>query len=147
MDQVKHKIDVFFQGYEARFASGIKGNVDVEGTAAAFADCFVEASPAGIICGRNDAGFRESIPKGYDFYRTIGTQSMKILSKETTSLDDLHFVCKVHWRSTYLKKHTKDQEMIDFDVFYILQHLNDTIKIFAYITGDEQKVLKDRGLI
>jgi hypothetical protein len=147
MDPLKKKVDEFFQRYEARFTEGISGKVDIEGTTAAFANCFVEASPAGITCGKNDAGFREAIPKGYDFYRTIGTQSMKIVSKEIILLDDLHFICKVHWRAAYLKKNTKHEEIIDFDVFYILQHLNGDLKIFAYVTGDEQKVLKERGLI
>ena len=147
MDPIKQKIDVFFQRYEGRFTAGIKGEVDIDGTTAAFANCFVEASPAGITCGQNDAGFREAIPKGYDFYRSIGTQSMKIVSKEIIPLDDLHFICKIHWRASYLKKNTKNEEIIDFDVFYVLQHLNDALKIFAYVTGDEQKVLKERGLI
>jgi hypothetical protein len=146
MDPLKKKIEEFFQEYEARFEAGIKGDVDIDGTTAAFANCFVEASPVGITCGQNDTAFREAIPKGYDFYKSIGTQSMKIIAREIIPLDDFHFICKVHWRASYLKKNTKNEEIIDFDVFYVLQHLNGTLKIFAYITGDEQKVLKERGL-
>ncbi len=37
--------------------------------------------------------------------------------------------------------------MIEFDVFYILQDINNELTIFAYITGDEQGVMKEHGLI
>ncbi len=37
--------------------------IDAEATAAAFADCFVEASPVGINCGKNDETFLAQIPK------------------------------------------------------------------------------------
>jgi hypothetical protein len=142
---LNQKIDAFFKAYEQRFNDGLKGTVDVDGTIAAFSNCFVEASPVGVHCGQNDATFRDAIPKGYEFYKSIGTQSMKILTKEITVLDEFHFTCKVRWRSVYIKKNEKE-EVIDFDVFYFLQHLNSELKIFAYVTGDEQKVLKEHGL-
>ena len=142
---LKQKIDQFFQAYEKRFMDGLDGKVDVEGTTKAFATCFMEASPAGVVCGQNDAKFHEAIPKGYEFYKSVGTTSMKITSKETTPLDDFHIVCKVSWSSSY-KKGTQE-EVIDFDVFYFLQNLHGDLKIFGYVTGDEQKALKDRGLI
>jgi hypothetical protein len=146
MDILSQKIENFFKAYEQRFMDGLKGKVDVNGTIASFAECFMESSPVGVNCGRNDAKFREVIPKGYEFYKSIGTQSIKILSKEITVLDEFHMMCKVHWQSKYLTK-DKKEEVIDFDVFYFLRYLNDELKIFAYITGDEQKVLKERGLV
>lgn len=143
---LEDKIDAFFNVYEQRFTDGLRGKVDIEGTTAAFASSFVEASPVGVHCAQNDKTFKEAIPKGYEFYKKIGTQSMKIGSKEITRLDEFHLLCKVHWQSSY---HTTDKKavVIDFDVFYFLQHLNNELKIFAYVTGDEQKVLKEKGLI
>src|SRR5262245_18423540 len=82
----------FFQAYEARMNRALADppHVDVEATARAFADCFVEATPKGVTCSTNDDQFRDVIPKGLEFYRSIGTQSMKIASQITTPLDEWH---------------------------------------------------------
>jgi hypothetical protein len=136
----------FFAAYEKRFNDALKGETDVEGTAAAFAPFFVEASPAGIHGGSNDQEFRKKIPQGMDFYRQIGTYSMEILSQDVTELDDLHYMVKVHWKATYKNKDNTDLA-IEFDVIYFLQTRDDEWKVFAYITGDEDKVMREHGLI
>jgi hypothetical protein len=145
---INEQLETFFEEYEARFNRALSGTTtaDVDATQAAFADCFVEASPSGVSCGKNDANFRAQIPKGNEFYRSLGTQSMKIISLKITPLDEYHTQVKVHWRAVYKKK-DDSQEKIDFDVFYFLQTLNRQPKIFAYITGDEQAVYKERGLL
>jgi hypothetical protein len=139
-------IDRFFDAYAGRFNDALEGTADVDETMNAFAPCFVEASPAGIRCSNNDDKFREAIPKGYKFYRNIGTQSMNIRSKELTILDELHVLVKVDWQAHYKKKNS-EKEVIDFTVFYLLQVQNEQPKIFCYVTGDEQKVLKAHGLL
>jgi hypothetical protein len=53
---------------------------------------------------------------------------------------------KVHWEAFYRKKDSSG-ELIDFDVIYLVQMIGDSPKIFGYITGDEQKVYKERALI
>lgn len=136
----------FFAAYEKRFNNALKGEIDVEGTAQAFAPYFVEASPAGIHGGSNDQQFRKKIPAGMDLYRQIGTYSMEILSQEVIQLDDLHFMVKVHWKATYKNKDNTDLA-IEFDVIYFLQNMDNELKIFAYITGDEDKVMRQHGLI
>lgn len=146
MEITLSKIDAFFSDYEKLFNRSLKETVNIERTVKAFANCFVEASPAGIICGKNDDEFRKRIPQGYEFYKSIGTQSMKIRSKETTQLDDLHNMTKVYWTANYRKKDGKEED-IDFSVIYFTQIQKGEPKIFAYITGDEQQVLKERGLI
>jgi hypothetical protein len=125
---------------------GTPPSVNVEATAAAFADCVLAANPVGVNCGRNDEEFRKQIPKGFEFYRSIGTKSMTIKSLTTTSLDDYHSMIKVHWEAFYWKL-DGHEDLIDFDVIYLVQMIDETPKIFAYITGDEQKVLRERGLI
>ena len=136
----------FFAAYEKRFNDALKGETDVEGTAEAFAPFFVEASPAGIHGGANDQQFRKRIPEGMEFYRQIGTYSMEILSQDVTQLDDLHSMVKVHWKATYKNKDNTDLA-IEFDVTYFLQNRDNELKIFAYITGDEDKVMREHGLI
>lgn len=146
MDSTNQRLNEFFKEYEARFNRAMAGNIDTEGTANAFASCFIEASPFGVNCGKNDDQFRAMIPKGYEFYRNIGTKSMKIISLDLTSLDDLHSMAKVHWQAIYIKK-DGSEEPIDFDVIYFVQMINDQLKVFAYIAGDEQGVLRERGII
>lgn len=136
----------FFAAYEKRFNDALQGETDVEATANAFGPFFVEASPAGIHGGHNDQEFREKIPKGMDFYRHIGTDSMEIISQEVTPLDDLHYMVKIHWKATYKNKDNTELA-IEFDVIYFLQHKDSQLKIFAYITGDEDKVMREHGLI
>lgn len=146
MENVQAKLDDFFINYQDIYNRSLTGEAAIENTVKSFADCFVEASPVGIICGKNDDEFREKIPKGFEFYRSIGTQSMIIRSKKITELDELHQMTKTDWRAVYRKKDGKE-DSIDFTVIYFTQLQKGEPKIFAYITGDEQKVLKERGLI
>lgn len=147
MDNRKQQIDNFFDQYAARFNRILKGEApDIDETIKSFAECFIEASPAGINCGKNDNQFRAMIPQGYDFYKKIGITSMDILSKEIVLLDEYHTMAKIHWQSGFIKQ-DQSKGSIPFDVIYFLQTKESDHKIFAYITGDEQKALKKNGLI
>lgn len=138
----------FFAEYAARFNRSLTDSpvIDVEATAGAFAGCFLEVSPLGANCGKNDEQFREMIPHGFEFYRSIGTKSMAIESVALTELTRDHWMARVAWNSFYVKKDGSGIR-IDFEVIYFLQTLGGQPKIFAYITGDEAKVLKEHGLI
>jgi len=138
-------IDKFFTAYEANFEKALAGHIDAKATANAFADCFIAANPAGVTCAKNHRQFLKNILQGYTFYRSIGTRSMKILSLMTTVLDDFHLMSKVHWKASYETEKRKAE--MEFDVIYFLQFIKEEAKIFAYITGDEQKALKEKGLI
>lgn len=141
------KLKEFFSGYAARFNQVLAGgDADIEATVESFASCFLLASPQGVACSTNDEQFAESVSKGYEFYKSIGTKSMDIISIEVTNLDKHHDMTKIHWRSVYDKEDHPDS-IIEFDVFYFTQSLQGDPVIFAYITGDEQKVLAENGLI
>lgn len=143
----EHLVRRFFSEYERRFndALATPPKEDVSATAEAFAEYFVESSPIGVMGGKNDEAFRQMIPKGNEYYRSIGTKSMKISNLEVTQLDEFHFMARVHWDSRYEKDGVEIR--IEFDVLYFLRDQNERLKIFAYITGDEQKVLKEHGVI
>jgi hypothetical protein len=143
---MEKNIHHFFAAYEKRFNDALKGETDVEGTARAFAVCFIEASPRGITCGSNDQEFRKKIPQGIEFYKKIGTRSIEIVSQEVTTLDDYHYMVKIHWNAGYKNKDNSDL-CIEFDVIYFLQGFNNELKIFAWITGDEEAVLRKHGLM
>ncbi len=139
---------LFFDAYEARFNNALSDQpfIDAEATAAAFAEHFIESSPVGVICGKNDARFREQIPKGMEFYRSIGTKSMNIKARTITELDKFHSMVRMQWQASYRKKNDLT-DTIDFEVIYLVRIDGNKPEIFAYITGDEQQALRDHGLI
>lgn len=141
------EIENFFNRYEARVNDALSGaDPDIDETVNSFASEFIEASPAGVISAKNDKKFRKAISQGWNFYKEVGIRAMDILSTQITILDNLHAIVKVHWNSTFVRKN-KTHGDVAFDVFYLLQKTGDDLRIFAYITGDEQQALKDEGLV
>ena len=138
----------FFAAYEARTNQALADppDVDVEATVSAFAEAFIHADPNGVRCGRNDGELRSAIPQGFAFYRRIGTKSMRIIGLTATPLDDHHAMAKVQWRAEYRTDDGRE-ERIDFEVIYFVQTTTGRPKIFAYITGDEQKAYREHGLL
>lgn len=140
------KIRDFFQAYEQRFNDSLHQKTDNDDAfAAAFADYFVESSARGVQGGANDESFRRAMKDGYEQYRRIGTQSMRVTGLDVTRIDEDHCMAKVHWDSTYDKDGKTVR--IDFYVWYFLTAVSGEPKIFAYVTGDEEKVLRDHGLM
>ena len=139
----------FFVAYETRINDALKNPpvVDAAAAAGAFADYVVGSDPQRVSGHRNGLLFRMMIPRGYRSYRKAGTKRMEIRGLRVTPLDDSHAMAHTHWWSLYLAKTGKVVE-IEFDNIYMM-HVPDAgaPKIFAYITGDEQKLLKAHGLV
>jgi len=137
--------ETFFSNYEKRLNAALKGEkINLDTTIASFANCFIESSPLGVICGKNDSKFKARMLKGYEFYKKTGITSMNILSKEITTLDGYHTMAKIYWRTNYEKEGKIGK--IEFEVIYFLHYKDKKHAIFAYITGDEEKALKNHGL-
>lgn len=143
----QESIDQFFSSYEANFNNGMLGVTDdvKNSIRSSFASCFAESSPVGVICGQNNPEFVNRIEQGFKLYKSIGTKSMQIISKDIRAIDTLHYIVKVNWR--YTAKKADNDVVIDFDTHYLLTRSDGSLKIFAYITGDEQKALKEHGLM
>jgi hypothetical protein len=147
MSRRKRNLEEFFSKYEANFNAAIHGDERMVAQAVQrfFADCFVESSPAGVVCGQNNNDFIARVRQRFEFYKEIGSKGMSITSKDITLLDDLHASVKVYWRYSYEKNGIEGS--IDFHNVYLLTLVDGEPKIFAYIAGDEQKALKLHGLI
>jgi hypothetical protein len=145
MEQI---ITEFFAAYAKRFndALSAQGSVDVRGVIKSFAPYFVESSPVGVKGGKNGLLFRWMVPRGFAHYKKIGTRLMQIRSLKVTVLDTFHAMANVGWHSEYRKKSGGDVS-IDFEVIYLLRVKDGPPKIFAYITGDEQRALREHGVI
>lgn len=147
MGSLHERVDTFFEAYASNFNEVLLGaEVNIDKVSQCFSECFIEASPLGVNASKNNEQFKEAIPKGFEFYKRIGITSMQILSKDITALDSQHTMVKVKWQALFKRKDDTNGE-VAFDVFYFLQAHDETFRIFAYITGDEQTVLKQEGLV
>ncbi len=147
MNKSIQQLETFFDEYAQRVNQALNDEPsDIDATVNSFANCFIESSPLGVICGKNDKDFRKNIAEGYVFYRSIGITSMDIVSKEITALDAYHNMTKIHWKTNFVRK-DGSKGSIKFDVIYFTWSIDEEHKIFSYITGDEQKALEEKGLI
>jgi hypothetical protein len=135
-----------FERYERVFNVSLHGGVDMEEVAALYAPEFIAASPAGVMTGKNDAQLRQVMAQGYAHYRAIGTKEMRIRGLRISPMDEHHCVAHVAWRATYARTDQPDVA-IDFDVHYLVQQLGGEAKVFGWVAGDEQALLKERGII
>ncbi len=83
---------------------------------------------------------------GYAHYRAIGTKEMRITSVSILPIDGQHCVADVTWIATYDRKERPDVA-IDFDVHYLVQNLNGEPKVFGWVSGDEQALLREHGIV
>lgn len=137
----------FFNEYASRMNNALFGDpIHLDGIIQSFAEHFVGASPNGILAGQNGDHFKSAIQAGIAFYRNVGIRSMVIAGLEATVLDALHALVKIEWKCIY-ERQSREGE-INFVNYYLVQvRSDDSIKIFAYVTGDEMKAFKEHGLL
>lgn len=132
------KLDQLFINYEKAF-----DKLQLDQIAKLYADSFISAGPKGTI-SNNKQEFLQKAEKASSFYRSVGQNSAKILSKYQLSISDEYTLVTVHWAVTFEK--TGDRR-IEFDVSYIVQHTDDEPKIVMFITHqDEEEAMKKLGL-
>lgn len=136
----------FFARYQAFFMDGIRGVADMDQGIASYAAAFVEASPVGVNAGQNDEEFKKMMQRGFEYYRQIGTKDMQVREVRVTPIDQHHSIAHVAWRAIYDKGEDPDVQ-IDFEVHYMVQHLEGQPKIFGWVSGDEQALMKEYGII
>ena len=135
-----------FERYERVFNAALHGDVDMDDVAALYAAEFIAASPAGVMTGKNDEQLKQVMAQGYARYRAIGTKEMRIRGLRISPMDEHHCVAHVAWSATYVRN-DKPDVTIDFDVHYLVQQLGAEPKVFGWVSGDEQAVLKEHGII
>ncbi|NGM44666.1 nuclear transport factor 2 family protein [Rhodobacter sp. SGA-6-6] len=135
-----------FERYAGFFARSLAGEPDPEEAAALYAPEFIAATPAGIATGKNDAEFLKAMRAGYEYYRSIGTREMRIRHLHVACIDDWHCLAHVAWTAVYARDDLPETE-IDFEVHYLVQVLNGEPKVFGWMSGDEQALLKARGVV
>jgi len=142
----KDILENFFRRYEQFFTQSLNGEVDVNEMSALYAQEFIAASPLGVMAGKNDSQFQQALAQGYEQYRKIGTKGMRVREVSISPIDELHCVAHVAWTATYANVNNPNIA-IDFDVHYLMQEINNKPQIFGWISGNEQELLKEYGVI
>ena len=104
------------------------------------------ASPAGVMTGKNDDQLKQVMAQGYARYRAIGTKEMRIRDVRISPMDEHHCVAHVAWTAIYARKN-QSNAAIAFDVHYLVQRLDGEPKVFGWVSGDEQALLRRHGII
>jgi hypothetical protein len=135
-----------FERYESLFNQSLGGDVDMDEVASLYASEFIGAAPAGVRTGKNDNQFKQVMAQGYAHYRAIGTKEMRRRDVRLSPIDEHHCVVHVAWTATYARQGQPDVA-IDFDVHYFVQKLDGEPKVFGWVSGDEQALLRKHGLL
>lgn len=144
--KMEASVRAFFDQYESFFNRSLHGDVDLNELASLYASEFIAASPAGVMAGKNDEQLKQVMAQGYVRYRAMGTKEMRIRNVRFSPLDDHHCVAHVAWTATYARQDQPDVA-IDFDVHYFVQKLEGEPKVFGWVSGDEQALLREHGII
>ena len=136
----------FFERYASVFEQSLDGDPDGDEVASLYASEFIAASPAGVMTGKNDDQLKQLMAQGYAHYRAIGTKAMRLRDVRVSPIDEHHCVAHVAWTATYARKGQPDLG-IDFDVHYFVQVLGGEPKVFGWVSGDEQALLRKHGII
>lgn len=135
-----------FERYERLFNQAMDGEADMDAVASLYATDFIAASPAGVMSGKNDERLKQVMAQGYARYREIGTREMRVRRVSTLPIDEHHCIAHVAWTASYVRKKARDVT-IDFDVHYLVQKLGAEAKVFGWVAGDEEALLRKHGIV
>lgn len=138
-------VRTLFENYESCFRKALAGEVAMEEVAALYASDVIAASPLGVRSGRNDAPFLQAMAEGYVRYRAMGTKAMRVRHLRLSPIDALHCVAHVGWSASYARDDLPATE-VEFEVHYLVQVLAGEAKVFGWVTGDEEALLRQHGI-
>lgn len=134
-----------FARYQRLFEKGLSGDIDAREVAAIYSPAFIAASPAGFFTGKNDDALLQVMKEGYARYRQTGMKSMRLRDIRLSVIDDRHCVAHIGWTANYARRGQSDVA-IEFDVHNLIQKLDGEPKIFGWVAGDEQELLRQHGI-
>lgn len=143
---MKTEVQGLFERYEGFFLRALAGEADMAELEELYTPDYIAASPAGVMSGKIDARFRQTLLEGYEHYRAIGTRQMQVRHIDISPMGDSHCVAHVAWIATYARPNRPDAK-IDFEVHYLVRLEGGMARVFGWVTGDEQAVLRRHGII
>ena len=130
----RDQLDTLFKEYEAAF-----DKLDVKTISGYCADSFISAGPKGSITqSRKD--YEKKAEQATKFYKSIGRNSAKIISKRVMPICNDYSMVVVRWGITFDRTGNK---LIEFDTSYIIQEIGSEPKIILLISHeDEEEAMK-----
>jgi hypothetical protein len=83
---------------------------------------------------------------GYARYRAQGMKDMRLRGLRISPIDERHCMAHAAWTATYARKDQPDVA-IDFEVHYFVRELGTEPRVFGWVSGDEQALLEQHGLM
>jgi hypothetical protein len=139
-------VRILFGRYEQSFKRALIGDVDMDQIASLYAPEFIASTPGGVVTGKNDEKLKQVMAEGYSRYRAQGMKDMAMRDLRIAPIDEQHCVAHVVWTATNARKDRADIA-IEFDVHYFVRELNSEPRVFGWVSGDEQALLKQHGII
>jgi hypothetical protein len=134
----REQLDTLFKQYENSF-----DKMDIKTLSGFCADPFMSAGPAGMVT-QSKKEFEAKADKFVRFYRSVGRNSAKIISKRIIPISECYSMVVVRWGVTFEKTGSRP---VEFDITYIVQQTEEYPKIILLISHeDEIVVLKKNGL-
>ena len=131
------RLETLFKQYENAF-----DKLDLKTIAGFYADTFISAGPKGTIT-QSKKEFEEKAEAAIDFYRSVGQNSARIVSKRIMPVCNGYSMVVIRWGVTFEKTAAKHAE---FDVTYIVQETGADPRIILFISHeDEQEAMKKLG--
>lgn len=109
-----------------------------------FAANVVGSSPQGVVAAQA-AQLPYILQDAQAEYRKVGGKRFIVRDVRVTEIDDIHVQCAVAWQFGYVNAAGKSGN-VDFTNLYYLTFASGSPKIFAFITPDEGKAMRDHGL-
>jgi hypothetical protein len=135
-----------FERYEHVFRCALRGDTNLNEAAQLYAPEFIAATPAGVVTGKNDEQLKQVMVEGYAHYRAQGMKDMRIRGLCVSPINEEHCVAHVAWTATYVRKDQPDVA-IDFDVHYFVRGIGSNPRVFGWVSGDEEALLKRHGVM
>ena len=133
----REQIDTLFKQYEAAF-----NKLDLETISGFYADTFISAGPQGTIT-QSKKEYEEKAREAAEFYKSIGQNSARIISKRTIPISNEYSMVVIRWGVTFVKTGSK---VIQFDVSYFVQEIDEPRIIMFISHEDEQAAMKKLGI-
>jgi hypothetical protein len=106
---------------------------------------FVVTGPAGSMAFANDQKFIIWLDEVHDFNKRSGLISLKVRQIKGNTLGKHAIHASVTWGAVFSMH---NNEIIDFDIHYILEDFGQGLKIILYISDEDQETLmKKHGLL
>ncbi|MEI9416741.1 nuclear transport factor 2 family protein [Mesorhizobium sp. Cs1321R2N1] len=142
----KAEVAKFFGAYAEFYNDALLSDAGLKDVADIYSSAFISVTPGGVMAGENGKQLIEIMKKGFEGYRAMGAGKMTCRDVSVTPIDQDHCVAKVQWSGEYQNKKAA-LITIDFEVSYLLERRDGKLKVFGWISGDEQAEFRKHGLL